>query len=93
MSEFEKARQRAERRLGVLPEFVAKPVEVPAICKSPKQKGRTNEIEVKLFVNGQEFSFQFKAKLAGNLMASQLTDQNLKPVVMKALGSQFAGVE
>ena len=94
MSEFERARQRAERRLGVpLTEYVSKPVEVPAICKPVKQKGRNNEIEVRLFINGDEFNFSFKAKLAGNLMASQLTEKNLRPIVASALLSKFSGVE
>lgn len=93
MSEFEKARQRAERRLGVLPEFKAVPVEVPAICKPPKTKGRNNEIEIKLFIFGQEFEFNFKASLSGNLLASQVTEKNLRPIVKEALSSRFSGVE
>lgn len=91
MSEFEKARLRAERRLGAIED---RPVlTVPKKVETPKQKGRTNEIEVKVYVNGDEFAYLFKAKITGNLLHSQLTEKNLRPIIKEALGVKFTGVE
>lgn len=90
MSEFERARLRAERRLGSIEE---RPVLTMPKKETPKQKGRSNEIEVKVYVDGTEFAYTFKAKITANLLRSQLTEVNLRPIVKKALGSQFTGVE
>lgn len=60
---------------------------------SPKKNLRNNEIDVTIWVNGEAYPFQFKAKITGSLMASQITQKGLRPLVIKALQTQFGSIE
>lgn len=92
MTEFEKARQRAEKnqeRRGTLHlpqrQEIEKPVE-----KAPKK--RTNEITVSLWVDGEHHTFDFTAPISGSLLAGQKRPEQLRDLIRIALSSKLGNV-
>lgn len=64
--------------------------------KAPKPKEpkkRSNEIEVKIYVNGQEIEFCLKANISGGLMASQINQAYLRETFKNALSRVLGAVE
>ena len=85
MSEFDRARILAERQK-------AKREQRP-ILTLPKQKGKSNVIDVSVWVNGEEFKSSFTAKITGNIMASQITENSIREIIKQALQSKLTGVQ
>lgn len=59
--------------------------------KAPKQK--SNEIDVTVYANGEEFAFTFRANITGGLMASQINHAYLKDLLKQGLGRVLGAVE
>lgn len=99
MDQFSAARLRAEKRLARAGRDTAemgKPFLKPEIHqpilhlpKPPKQNGRHNEIDVTMFINGNEFSYSFKSDISGSLMSSQIKDEFLKRTITEMLSTKF----
>lgn len=65
------------------------PKPVPVREKPPKISGRHNEIDVSIWIGGQEYRSSFKVPLAGSLMSSQLTHPRLKELVGQMVAAKF----
>jgi hypothetical protein len=107
MSEFERARERAERRAarkGI--QSIADegdPVEIGAdpeisidrlIAEIPKApKKRSNEIAVQVWIDGNEYDFTFKTNITGSFLGTQQSRQGMQQVILEALRAKFGAVE
>lgn len=89
MSEFDRARIRSERLAAKRSE----PTERPVLTLPKQKEGRSNEIEVHVYINGEVYKSTFAARLTGNLMASQITEKQVRELVRQALSSKFTGVQ
>lgn len=92
MTEFEKARLRAEKNqerrtlhLPVKETTEAKPVE-----RTPKK--RSNEITVSVWVDGEFHTFDYTAPISGSLLAGQKRPEQLRDLIRIALSSKLGNV-
>lgn len=93
MTEFEKARQRAEKnqeRRGTLHLPVRETVEAKPVEKAPKK--RSNEIQVSVWVDGEHHTFDFTAPISGSLLAGQKRPAQLRDLIRLALASKLGNV-
>ena len=93
MSEFDRARERKERLLVKQAVKLGENLPRPILTLPSKQKGRSNEIEVTIWVNGEAFDFHFDARITGNIMASQISEKSLRQIVASALSTKFVGIK
>jgi hypothetical protein len=108
MSEFERARERAERKAAKrgavidsdTPESLDEAFEKlqqiandePA--KEPKApKKRSNEIAVQVWIDGNEYCFTFKTNITGSFLGTQQSRQGMQQVILEALRAKFGAVE
>jgi hypothetical protein len=103
MSEFDRARERAERKAakrGVVidsdtPESLEEAIAVieqqEAKPKAPKK--RSNEIAVQVWIDGNEYGFTFKTNITGSFLGTQHSKQGMQHVILEALRTKFGAVE
>lgn len=100
MSEFERARERAERKLakkGVeINSAPVEEVEIPippcgVVYKAPKK--RSNEITVSVWIDGNEYVFSMKANITGTILATQHSSKGMQHIILEALRAKFGIVE
>jgi hypothetical protein len=103
MSEFERARERAERKAakrGVVidsdtPESLEEAIAVieqqEEKPKAPKK--RSNEIAVQVWIDGNEYCFTFKTNITGSFLGTQQSQQGMQHVILEALRTKFGAVE
>lgn len=93
MTEFEKARQRAEKnqeRRGTLHLPQRQEAETKPVEKAPKK--RSNEITVSVWVDGEFHTFDFTAPISGSLLAGQKRPEQLRDLIRIALASKLGSV-
>jgi len=99
MSEFERARERAERRAarkGIsidTPESIEEAIAVIEQQEPKAPKKRSNEIAVSVWIDGNEYSFTFKTNITGTMLGSQQNKQGMQHLLLDALRAKFGTVE
>lgn len=70
-------------------------VEPPRLTqvKTPVKKGRTNEVLITVYLDGNVYDFFIKASLSGNLLGSQRNRAGLLTILQDALTPKFGRME